>query len=131
MVLAPADLFSVGSCVMSAQLRNVRSPMAPALAAQRPKPNSLFKPEKGHIMAQAIRQAKPGDRVKITLKKHITEGWTGVIELAYYQAGVNSNVYGVRFGEKRQLYNRYFEFDLEKVGTPSAAAAKTAGTGKP
>lgn len=56
-----------------------------------------------------------GDQVKINLEKHITEGWVGVIELAYYQAGVKSNVYGVRFGEKRQLYNRYFEFNLDKA----------------
>ncbi len=60
-----------------------------------------------------------GDRVKIKLKKHITEGWIGVVDVAYYQAGVKSNVYGVKFGEKRQLYNRYFEFDLEKTAAAS------------
>jgi hypothetical protein len=57
-----------------------------------------------------------GEQVKITLEKHITQGWIGTIELAYFQADVKSNVYGVRFGEKRQLYNRYFEFNLEKAG---------------
>lgn len=56
-----------------------------------------------------------GERVKITLPRHITQGWIGIVELAYYQADVKSNVYGVRFGEKRQLYNRYFEFNLEKT----------------
>jgi len=58
---------------------------------------------------------KVGDRVKINLEKHITQGWLGVVELAYYQKGVRSNVYGVRFGDKRRLYNRYFEFNLEKA----------------
>lgn len=62
-----------------------------------------------------------GDRVKITLEKHITGGWIGTVELAYFQAGVNSNVYGVRFGEKKQLYNRYFEFNLEKTQQGAAA----------
>ena len=61
---------------------------------------------------------KVGDRVKINLEKHITQDWVGVIELAWYQAHVKSNVYGVRFGDKRKLYNRYFEFDLEKQAPP-------------
>ena len=56
-----------------------------------------------------------GDRVKVNLEKHPTKGWLGMVELAYYQKGVKSNVYGVRFGDKRSLYNRYFEFNLEKV----------------
>jgi hypothetical protein len=67
----------------------------------------------------------PGDRVRINLEKHITQGWVGVIELGYYQQEVKSNVYGVRFGDKRQMYARYFEFNLEKVdntgGTPTKA----------
>ena len=67
-------------------------------------------------------QFKVGDRVKINLEKHVTQGWRGVIELAYYQRGVRSNVYGVRFGDKRSLYNRYFEFNLEK--TSGAGAVK-------
>jgi len=56
-----------------------------------------------------------GERVRINLEKHITQGWIGIIELAYFQQNVNSNVYGVRFGDKRQMYNRYFEFNLEKA----------------
>ena len=71
-----------------------------------------------------------GDRVKITLEKHITQGWIGVVELGYYQAGVNSNVYGVRFGEKRQLYNRYFEFNLEKVAGAAVEQAGQTQTGE-
>ncbi len=55
------------------------------------------------------------DRIKVKLEKHVTQGWIGVVELVYYQASVRSNVYGVRFGQKRQLYQRYFEFDLEKA----------------
>lgn len=68
-----------------------------------------------------------GQQVKITLKKHITEGWIGTVELAYYQAGVMSNVYGVRFGKKRQLYNRYFEFNLESVTPTTTASEETTG----
>lgn len=60
-------------------------------------------------------QFKKGDQVRINLQKHITQGWLGVVELAYYQKSVKSNVYGVRFGDKRQMYNRYFEFNLEKA----------------
>ena len=74
-----------------------------------------------------------GDWVKINLEKHATEGWIGQIELVYYQADVKSNVYGVRFGQKRQLYNRYFEFNLEKATAPKAntegVAAGSAATG--
>lgn len=72
-----------------------------------------------------------GEQVKINLEKHITEGWVGTIELAYFQAGVKSNVYGVRFGKQRQLYNRYFEFNLEKaapVATPQPAENQEAAT---
>lgn len=57
-----------------------------------------------------------GEQVKINLNKHPTEGWTGEIELAYYQASINSNVYGVRFGAKRHLYMTFFESNLDKVG---------------
>jgi len=45
----------------------------------------------------------------------VIEGWTGIIEIAYYQVDVKSNICVVRFGEKRRLYNRYFEFSLEKT----------------
>jgi hypothetical protein len=62
---------------------------------------------------------KQGDWVKINLEKHITEGWIGEIELVYYQADIKSNVYGVRFGQKTKLYNRYFEFNLEKSTPPT------------
>lgn len=56
-----------------------------------------------------------GDRVRVTLKKHITEDWIGVVEIALYREDVKSNVYGLRFTNRRNLYGRYFEFDLELV----------------
>jgi hypothetical protein len=56
-----------------------------------------------------------GELVKVKLDKHPAEGWSGQIELAYYQASINSNVYGVRFDSKRNLYMRLFEFDLKKT----------------
>lgn len=74
-------------------------------------------------------QFKVGDRVKITLEKHITQGWQGVVELAYYQRGVRSNVYGVRFGDKRRLYNRYFEFNMIKSAGSVATTQPQAQTG--
>ncbi len=65
-----------------------------------------------------------GDEVVIRLKKHITEGWRGKVEVAYYQRAINSNVFGVRFAERRQVYARYFEKDLAK-STPAPPKAKT------
>jgi hypothetical protein len=64
-----------------------------------------------------------GDDVVIALEKHITEGWRGKVEVAYYQQSVRSNVYGVRFPERRNVYARYFEKDLKKAGTAAAAPA--------
>jgi hypothetical protein len=61
-----------------------------------------------------------GDSVRIALQKHITEGWLGTVEIAYYQASVRSNVYGVRFPERRNVYARYYEKDLAKA-TPATA----------
>ncbi|MBI3992114.1 MAG: hypothetical protein HY342_02480 [Candidatus Lambdaproteobacteria bacterium] len=55
-----------------------------------------------------------GDTVKIALKKHITEGWSGTVELTYYQASLGANVYGVRFSDRQNVYARYFEKDLVK-----------------
>jgi hypothetical protein len=70
---------------------------------------------------------KPGEQVRINLEKHITQGWIGVIELGYYQQSVNSNVYGVRFGDKRQMYARFFEFNLEKVDPATAGGSSKSG----
>jgi len=74
---------------------------------------------------------KVGERVKITLEKHITQHQIGVVELAYYQKGVRSNVYGIRFGDKRQIYNRYFEFDLVKADAQESIQSQQANTAEP
>lgn len=68
-----------------------------------------------------------GDVVRINLGKHITEGWRGKVEVAYYQRAVSSNVYGVRFAERQRVYARYFEKDLGKAA-PAASAAAPAAT---
>ncbi len=64
-----------------------------------------------------------GDEVEIRLEKHITQGWRGRVEIAYYQRAVTANVYGVRFPGRQEVYARYFEKDLKKA-TPAAAAPK-------
>jgi hypothetical protein len=64
-----------------------------------------------------------GDDVRITLKKHITDGWRGKIEVVYYQDDLKSNVYGVRFTDRQNAYLRYFEKDLERSGAPSTSPA--------
>ncbi len=56
-----------------------------------------------------------GDAVQVRLKNHVTEGWKGKIELAYFQGAVSANVYGVRFAERQQVFARYFEKDLAKA----------------
>ena len=71
---------------------------------------------------------KVGERVRITLEQHITQHQVGVVELAYYQKGVRSNVYGIRFGDKRKIYNRYFEFDLVKAAAPETIQSQQANT---
>ena len=58
---------------------------------------------------------KPGDRVQIVLKKHLTDQWIGVIENSFFRPGLRSNVYGVRFAERGNLYTRYYESNLQKV----------------
>jgi len=56
-----------------------------------------------------------GDRVQIVLKKHLTDQWFGVIENSFFRPGLRSNVYGVRFTERGNLYTRYYESNLKKV----------------
>ena len=58
---------------------------------------------------------KPGDRVQIVLKKHLTDQWIGVIENSFFRPGLRSNVYGVRFVERSNLYTRYYESNLKKA----------------
>jgi hypothetical protein len=56
-----------------------------------------------------------GDRVQIVLKKHLTDQWLGVIENSFFRPGLRSNVYGVRFTERGDLYTRYYESNLKKA----------------
>ena len=56
-----------------------------------------------------------GDRVQIVLKKHLTDQWLGVIENSFFRPGLRSNVYGVRFAERGDLYTRYYESNLKKA----------------
>ena len=56
-----------------------------------------------------------GERVQIVLKKHLTDQWFGVIENSFFRPGLRSNVYGVRFVERGNLYTRYYESNLKKV----------------
>ena len=56
-----------------------------------------------------------GDSVQIVLKKHLTDQWIGVIENSFFRPGLRSNVYGVRFAERGNLYTRYYESNLIKT----------------
>ncbi len=56
-----------------------------------------------------------GDRVQIVLKKHLTDQWLGVIENSFFRPGLRSNVYGVRFSQRGNLYTRYYESNLKKA----------------
>lgn len=56
-----------------------------------------------------------GDRVQIVLKKHLTDQWLGVIENSFFRPELRSNVYGVRFSQRGNLYTRYYESNLKKT----------------
>jgi len=56
-----------------------------------------------------------GERVQIVLKKHLTDQWLGVIENSFFRPGLRSNVYGVRFPNRGNLYTRYYESNLKKA----------------
>ena len=58
---------------------------------------------------------QPGESVQIVLKKHLTDQWIGVIENSFFRPGLRSNVYGVRFAERGNLYTRYYESNLKKA----------------
>ena len=67
-------------------------------------------------MPKAINpQFQEGERVQIVLKKHLTDQWLGVIENSFFRPGLRSNVYGVRFTERGNLYTRYYESNLKKA----------------
>lgn len=56
-----------------------------------------------------------GERVQIVLKKHLTDQWLGVVENSFFRPGLRSNVYGVRFSQRGNLYTRYYESNLKKA----------------
>ena len=60
-------------------------------------------------------QFQPGDLVQIVLNKHLTDKWIGIIENSFFRPGLRSNVYGVRFVERGNLYTRYYESNLKKA----------------
>ena len=67
-------------------------------------------------MTKAINpRFQEGERVQIVLKKHLTDQWLGVIENSFFRPGLRSNVYGVRFTERGNLYTRYYESNLKKA----------------
>tara|TARA_Y100001970_G_scaffold264602_1_gene351370 strand:+ start:3303 stop:3761 length:459 start_codon:yes stop_codon:yes gene_type:complete len=55
-----------------------------------------------------------GDRVQIILRKHLTDKWTGIIENSFFRPELRSNVYGVRFPKRGNIYTRYYESNLKK-----------------
>ena len=64
-----------------------------------------------------------GETVRVLLDKHITQGWQGLVEVAYHQPGIRANVYGVRFPDRQNVYARYFEKDLGPAGATAGATA--------
>ena len=58
---------------------------------------------------------KDGDRVQIQLDKHLTHEWVGVVENSFFRPELRSNVYGIRFSERNNLYTRYYEANLRKA----------------
>ena len=74
---------------------------------------------------------KVGEKVKIGLEKHLTEGWEGLVELSLWRDDLNSNVYGIRFGDKKQMYGRYYEFNLFPAAKPAPVAPAETDTAAP
>ena len=58
---------------------------------------------------------EPGDRVQIALSKHVTHDWIGVIENIFFRPELRSNIYGIRFPDRHNLYTRYYEANLKKA----------------
>jgi len=56
-----------------------------------------------------------GDRVQIALPKHMSDQWVGVVENSFFRPELRSNVYGVRFPDRKGLYTRYYEIHLKKA----------------
>ena len=64
---------------------------------------------------------KLGEVVEVKLEHHMTEGWRGKVELALWRRDLKANVYGIRFGDKKQMFGRYYEFNLVKTEAPEPA----------
>jgi len=75
-------------------------------------------------------QFKKGDKVKVMLKKHLSEGWIGTVELSLYRQDLKSNVYGLRFADYRKSYGRYYEFNLEKAPAQTKDSNKVSSENK-
>jgi hypothetical protein len=58
---------------------------------------------------------KVGERVQILLQRHVAHQWTGVIENSFFRPDLKSNVYGVRFPNRKNLYTRFYEANLQKA----------------
>ena len=58
---------------------------------------------------------KDGDRVQLMLDKHLTHEWVGVVENSFFRPELRSNVYGIRFPDRNNLYTRYYEANLRKA----------------
>lgn len=58
---------------------------------------------------------RKGDKVQVMLDKHITYEWIGVVENSFFRPELKSNVYGIRFPERNNLYTRYYEANLKKA----------------
>ena len=63
-----------------------------------------------------------GDPVQVILKKHVTDQWIGVVENSFYRPDLRSNVYGVRFPNRKDLYTRYYEANLQLAPQEATAA---------
>lgn len=58
---------------------------------------------------------KAGDRIQVMLLKHLTDQWVGVVENSFFRPDLRSNVYGIRFPDRNNLYTRYYEAHLKKA----------------
>ena len=58
---------------------------------------------------------KDGDLVQIMLQKHLTHEWVGVVQNSFFRPELRSNVYGIRFTDRNNLYTRYYEANLRKA----------------
>ena len=58
---------------------------------------------------------KVGERVQVILNHHVSHQWFGVVDNIYFRPDLKSNVYGVRFPDRQNLYTQYYEATLQKA----------------